>query len=265
MEYHFNVELAEKYGVDKAVLLHNIAFWIKKNEASEKNYHNGMYWTYNSASAFTKLFPFWKEQKIKRMLQQLEDDGELLSGSYNKRKYDRTKWYTLSVRAISQNLLMDGSKMTNGLVKNDRPIPYSKPYRKTDTKPTNSKEFVEEKKSLSHSQVSGTISKELSVPKKQNYPQDINNVKLLVKLIEENNPLYQRKPLTVNMDKWCNDLRLMREQDKFTDKEIEFLIRWSQQDDFWKSNILSTSKLRKQAINLVNRAKQDKSNNILEI
>ncbi len=49
-----------------------------------------------------------------------------------------------------------------------------------------------------------------------------------------------------NFDSWSNTVRLMREQDKLTHREICEVFSWANQDSFWQSNILSPEKLRKQ-------------------
>ena len=51
-DHHFNPVLAQTYGVDAAVFLHNIYFWLKHNKAYEKNFYEGRYWTFNSLAAF---------------------------------------------------------------------------------------------------------------------------------------------------------------------------------------------------------------------
>ena len=59
MTYSFDCRLAEKYGVDEAIFLHNLYFWIvRKNEANGRHHHEGRTWTYNSMAAFARLFPF---------------------------------------------------------------------------------------------------------------------------------------------------------------------------------------------------------------
>ena len=55
MEHSFDVMLAQKYGVNAAVLLKHFEFWIAKNKANGKNYFDGKYWTYNSRKAFAEL------------------------------------------------------------------------------------------------------------------------------------------------------------------------------------------------------------------
>lgn len=45
---------------------------------------------------------------------------------------------------------------------------------------------------------------------------------------------------------WANTIRLMRQQDNRTHYEICDLLKWASKDEFWKTNILSPSSLRKQ-------------------
>lgn len=51
------------------------------------------------------------------------------------------------------------------------------------------------------------------------------------------------KPPTVT-NSWINDIRLMIERDNRTIQDIRQMIDWCQDDAFWRSNILSPSKLR---------------------
>lgn len=69
----------------------------------------------------------------------------------------------------------------------------------------------------------------------------------LLNSIRENNPGFKEP----NLQKWSDDFRLMIERDNRLPEEITTLIDWCQQDSFWKTNILSPSKLRKQYDQLV--------------
>lgn len=128
MNHSFNVEIAKKYGIEKAVLLENFYFWVKKNQANKKNIHNGKAYTFNTAEAFAELFPYIKERKIAQLLREMENqDGLLISGQFH--KYDRTKSYTLTDFALSlyesniQNPVrsniqkLDNGKSENGTIK----------------------------------------------------------------------------------------------------------------------------------------------------
>ena len=113
--YHFDVKDAEQYGVEKAVILYNLRFWLEKNKANGHNEHDGYYWTYNGAEAMTELFPFFKSHKIKRLMQQLEDDGVIISGNYNDNKFDRTKWYTMPQFRVDNIVPSHGTDLSNGV------------------------------------------------------------------------------------------------------------------------------------------------------
>jgi len=164
MDHHFNTEIAEKYGVGEAILLHNMCFWQKKNIANKNNYHDGKYWVYNSIQAYSELFPYYTDRQIRNILKKLEDKGCLYVGRYNKMKIDRTKWYSVNdeimlihgikpnypkcqlqlpkkVNAMTkiskcndQNKQLEAPKMSNGSAKNVKPIPYINTDKNKDIK-----------------------------------------------------------------------------------------------------------------------------------
>lgn len=96
MIYQFDTDLACEYGIDEAVMLHNFQFWITNNHANERNRFDGRTWTYNSANAFEKLFPWLSQKQIRTRLKKLVDLGVLMCGSYNSNPYDRTLWYAFA-------------------------------------------------------------------------------------------------------------------------------------------------------------------------
>lgn len=91
--YVFNVATAQKYGLEEAVMISNIQFWVMQNKSQGKNSINGRTWTYNSIEAFGELFPFWTQNQVRRILQSLIKQEVLITGNYNKFSYDRTLWY----------------------------------------------------------------------------------------------------------------------------------------------------------------------------
>lgn len=145
--YHFfPIQLAIVVGERRAIILSNIQYWIEKNRANGKNFHDGRYWTYNSTKAFTGIFPYLTQRKIEHALNALQKEGYLLTGNYNKAKYDRTCWYALGDKAIpyfylsntaetliSHNSEMDMTKTSNGFTESVEPIPDIN----TDNKPDN--------------------------------------------------------------------------------------------------------------------------------
>ena len=94
MTRSLNVGDALRYGVDAALVLSEIKYWLFQNMIHGRNLREGQYWTFNTAEAYAKHFPFFSSTKIARLLRKLETDGALKSGCFNRHNVDRTKWYT---------------------------------------------------------------------------------------------------------------------------------------------------------------------------
>lgn len=125
MIHVFDTDIAEKYGVNAAIILQNVSYWVKQNEANGTNCFDGNYWTYNSRRAYQELFPYMSKRQIETAFQKLIDDGLIITGNYNKMAYDRTLWYALTQKgkSISHFGGMDCPKKENGLHQNVQPIP----------------------------------------------------------------------------------------------------------------------------------------------
>ena len=134
MEYSFNVDYAKSYGLKEAIMIKNFQYWIIKNKSNKVNFHDDRFWTYNSAVAFQKLFPFWSKHQVVRILQSLVKQGVLIEGNYNKISYDRTKWYAFKdepsflnmPKSILQNSEKDVAKVRKASRKKSPPIPDTK-------------------------------------------------------------------------------------------------------------------------------------------
>lgn len=81
----------------------------------------------------------------------------------------------------------------------------------------------------------------------------IKSAELLRDKIKENLPTFKEPS---NLNAWSDEVRKMVEIDKRTIEQIDFLIKWSQNDTFWQSNILSMKTLRKQFDKLVAQVKR---------
>lgn len=143
MEHHFDVEIAEKYGIVEAILLNHFQFWIAKNEANRQNEHDGVYWTYNSVKAYKNLFPYLTERKIQNALKHLREVGILQTGNFNETAYDRTLWYAFTAKgkSIMQKCKMDCDEMKNGLCENVEPIPDNNTNNNTNNNTDINSEF----------------------------------------------------------------------------------------------------------------------------
>lgn len=107
-DHSFNVTAATAIGHEKAILLKEIYYWCQQNFNNKRNFHHGLYWTYNTAEAFVLKFPYFSRRSIARWLQQLEQDGYIGSLLLNKKGYDRTKWYCVNEEAYVS--ICEGSK-----------------------------------------------------------------------------------------------------------------------------------------------------------
>lgn len=127
MQHSFDIEIAIKYGTNIALFLNNLAFWIKKNAANNKHFHDGTYWTYNSVEAYQILFPYMKPRAVRTMIEQSINHGLIQKGNYNSNHYDRTAWYALTEKgekilnvSICQKRQMEKSPLTNEFVSSDK-------------------------------------------------------------------------------------------------------------------------------------------------
>ena len=100
---YFPVNIATEYSLNEAILLMHICYWVTINSITKKNYHMGRHWTYDSAKSLATKHPYFSESTVKRTLKALTDHDLILKGTFNKAKYDRTNWYTLTPK--SENLL----------------------------------------------------------------------------------------------------------------------------------------------------------------
>lgn len=119
-------KLATEIGLNENIFLQQVHYWLKGNEEREHNYKDGRYWVYNSYSDWVKeSFPFWSKSTVKRTVQSLEKQGLIITTSkYNKKDYDKTKWYTINYEKLEEverkaYNLEDNSGSTTG--QNDTP------------------------------------------------------------------------------------------------------------------------------------------------
>lgn len=95
--------LAKLIGLNEAIFLQQINYWIKKNEREKRNFKEGRYWTYNTFEEWQKdTFPFWSTRTIKRVVTSLKSSGLLLSDNeLGDDKWDRTNWYTIDYERLN--------------------------------------------------------------------------------------------------------------------------------------------------------------------
>lgn len=120
MNHVFDPDIAERYGVNEAIILHSIAFWVDINEKNERNYFDGRYWTYNSAKAFKDQFPYMSVRTIQRVLKHLIDEGLILASKFNGDSRNRTNYYALTDYGASLTTNWRVALRQNGNMQNDK-------------------------------------------------------------------------------------------------------------------------------------------------
>lgn len=130
----------------EAIILQQIHYWLVKNI----NYKDGYSWVYNSIKDWNKQFRWLSESTLKRKFKSLEDKGLLITGNYNKAKFDRTKWYRIDYDALDemiqreyQNDTTRVSKRYNAKYQNDtdNTIEYTKSNNIDNTTTTGTTEI----------------------------------------------------------------------------------------------------------------------------
>ncbi|WP_404469397.1 DNA replication protein DnaD [Sutcliffiella horikoshii] len=171
-------------------------------------------------------------QNVRTALKRFEKYGFLTNESTNKnRLITIVKWgfYQNNAEELTSKLTGDQQKTNKRLTSNK-----------------NDKELKNDNEVKKPSSRKSEIYDEESVP--------FQLALRLFKNIRKNNAGFKEP----NLQKWSDDFRLMMERDNRTEEQIVYLIDWCQQNSFWKANILSPSKLRKQFDQLVLKIQAEK-------
>ncbi len=116
MEFSFHTEIARITGcADEAAFVHRIFFLVMNNEANERNFHSGKYWTYDSMQALSKVFYFWTPKQLRRIAGNCEKLGLIETGKFAENPLDRRVWYTVTdlVKCIYRDGKMHSPKWAN--------------------------------------------------------------------------------------------------------------------------------------------------------
>ncbi|MCY8971474.1 Replication protein O [Bacillus atrophaeus] len=234
--------------------------WIKLHRSVQDH------WIYQEKRKFSKY-----EAWLDLLMMASHKDNKFVLG--NELYEVKRGQFISSIRKLGERWSWSNTKVTQflDLLRKDEMIDFKKDTKKTLITIVNygvyhdsdeEKKTVIEHKNDTKATQKHTIKNDKNVKNEKNIKPsrlkyeicDMENAEYLFKEIQKNNP-DAKKP---NFEKWANEFRLMRERDKRTDQQIKYLINWSQQDSFWKTNILSPASLRKQFDRLVTKIKSDK-------
>lgn len=143
--------LARAIGLNEAIVLQQVHYWITINKKANKNFHEGKYWTYNSLPNWHKNnFDFWSFDTVKRTFSKLVKAKILITDNFNKDKRDRTLWYTIDYEVLETLINSIGAECTDGEGQNapmkegkmHRPLPETT----TETTSDNNNNTIDAKK-----------------------------------------------------------------------------------------------------------------------
>jgi len=110
-------DLAKVIGLNEAIVIQQIHYWIEINKSKNINFYEDKHWTYNTMVQWQEEFPFWSIETVKRTFKKLRDKNLLLIGNFNKLKIDRTLWYTINYSELEK--IMGITNRQNALCQNE--------------------------------------------------------------------------------------------------------------------------------------------------
>lgn len=127
--------LAKEIGLNEAIMLQQMHYWLLKSA----NEFTGVKWFYKTLEEWQTEFPFWSAMTIRRTLGSLEKQKIIKIGNFNKKKFDKTKWYTIDYQRANRRCVQNEQTMcsdrTDGCVQNEQT--YTRDYQESTTENNN--------------------------------------------------------------------------------------------------------------------------------
>lgn len=235
--------LAESIGLNESLVLQQIHWLLSRS----KKKISGKYWVFNTYEEWRdKHFRFFSLSTVRRTIKNLEDLGLITSTTeFNKMKVDKTKWYTINYEELD-NLQITTNKNDSPSVQNEQSSCSKWADTSVQNEQTNNQEIPQETPTKDTSSSEKNFQTEQRAKKYSFSPDDMRAAEWIFELLKKLNPEFKVK----SMDSWANCVRLMRERDGKTHRDICELFQWANQDPFWSLNILSPSSLREKWVQL---------------
>src|SRR5882762_335751 len=96
INYIFNQDAANKYGLKESIFIKHLEYSISHHKKKNTHFYEGRYWAYNSISSLESIYTFWTPRIIKGIIKSLKDQNVIITGNFNKSKYDRTTWFSFT-------------------------------------------------------------------------------------------------------------------------------------------------------------------------
>ncbi len=89
----------------QAYFVQQVRYWIYTNKNKPRNqsyFNDGRFWMYNTLDDWHEQFPWLSVSTIRRIINELKLRGILITGNYNKKRYDKTVWYAIDERKLDE-------------------------------------------------------------------------------------------------------------------------------------------------------------------
>ena len=136
-EPHLQVlpSLAREIGLNEAIMLQQMHYWLIKSSHE----FEGVKWFYKTLEDWQTEFPFWSAMTIRRTLTNLEKQKVIRIGNFNKKKFDKTKWYTIEYQCVNRRCVQNEQTMcsscTDGCVQFEQT--YTRDYQESTAENNN--------------------------------------------------------------------------------------------------------------------------------
>ena len=120
--YKFNTSDAKRFGLNESIILYNFRHWLKLNIKDNRHIHDGRVWTFNSFTKLESIFTFFTRRQIRTAINNLRDSNIIVVGNYNKRKSDKTQWYSVNETKFRTDNLMATTEYKWTVIKTPEPM-----------------------------------------------------------------------------------------------------------------------------------------------
>jgi len=282
VDYSFNKTVAQKYGVNGAMILNRIVWSLNTHvEKDDRFFIDGTWWMYDTYDSIAAHFDgFISKSSVKEKIRKFEADGLLISKRMNSQEWKQTKWYSLCEekwlelnspkRHINKPELINTSNSIDRnltpALDNRCPIDGVPPCpidgtSHTPIEGTSNVPSLLNNHSINHTQYStkesvitpsasatGARVKKVQVIKSKYEPEDL---KLAASWLEYalETMVWKKASASWTPEKWAADLAKVRRITDLNHCGLEDLFKFVKNDDFWHDKALSPAALLKKGSN----------------
>lgn len=105
--------LATLVGLHEAIVLQQLHYWLKHNQKEGNNIRDGRVWVYMSYQEWREQIPFFSLDQIKRTFLRLEKKKVVISSQFDRKDWNRRKWYSIDYLVLNDVQPLDFSNGAN--------------------------------------------------------------------------------------------------------------------------------------------------------